>query len=101
RRVRVAEMAAGEVLGEMSLLTGEPRSADVRAIGEVELIEVRRSDVKALLAENEALADALAREMSRRLEQRADALAEREDAADGPLTEASLLNRIRRFFELG
>ena len=101
RRVRVAEMAAGEVLGEMSLLTGEPRSADVRAIGEVELIEVRRSDVKALLAENEALADALAREMSRRLEQRADALAEREDAADGPMTEASLLNRIRRFFELG
>ncbi|OZC03975.1 mechanosensitive ion channel family protein [Rubricoccus marinus] len=101
RRVRVAEVASGEVIGEMSLLTGDPRSADARAIGEVELIEVRRAEMKLLLAENEALADALAAEASLRLDQRADALARADAETEGPTTQASLLQRIRRFFELG
>ena len=100
RRVRVAEMGAGEVIGEMSLLTGEPRSADVRAIDEVQLIEVRRAEMKDLLAENEALAEALAHQTSLRLDQRADVLARADDKAEGPATSTSLLQRIRRFFEL-
>ncbi len=101
RRVRVAEVASGEVIGEMSLLTGDPRSADAHAIGEVELIEVRRTEMKVLLAENEALADALACEAALRLAQRADALANADAETEGPMTQASLLQRIRRFFELG
>ena len=100
RSIRVAEITSGEVIGEMSLLTGEPRSADVRAMGEVELIEVRRAEMKDLLAENEALADALATETAHRLAQRADALAASDTEAEGPMTQASLLHRIRRFFEL-
>ncbi|MEL6616453.1 MAG: cyclic nucleotide-binding domain-containing protein [Bacteroidota bacterium] len=95
-----AEMAAGEVLGEMSLLTGEPRSADVRALDEVEVIEVRRGEMKAILAENEALAEALAEEAALRLDQRADVLARAEADAASPMMQASLLQRIRRFFEL-
>jgi CRP-like cAMP-binding protein len=101
RRVRVAEIASGEVMGEMSLLTGEPRSADAHALGEVELIEVRRPEMKALLEENEVLADALAAEMSLRLDQRADALARLDAEAEDSTMQASLLGRIRRFFDLG
>jgi CRP-like cAMP-binding protein len=101
RRVRVAEVLPGEVIGEMSLLTGEPRSADVRALGEVELVEVRRAEMRELLACNEALAEALADEAAARLERRADALARAEAAAEGPASRASLLGRIRRFFDLG
>ena len=100
RRVRVGEVGTGEVIGEMSLLTGEPRSADVRAVGEVELVEVRRAEMKDLLAQNAALAEAFAAEASLRLAQRADALAEDEAAPEGPMTSATLLQRIRRFFEL-
>ena len=100
RRVRVAEMAAGEVIGEMSLLTGEPRSADVRAVGEVELLEVRRADVKGLLAENEALAEALAGVVSDRVAQRADALALVPDDGGGAEGAVPLLRRIKLFFEL-
>ena len=100
RSIRVAEITPGEVIGEMSLLTGEPRSADVRAMGEVELVEVRRAEMKSLLAKNEELAHALATETSHRLAQRADALAASAAEAQGPMTQASLLHRIRRFFEL-
>jgi NTE family protein len=38
----VRELAAGAVLGELALLTGEPRSADVRARRDATLLEVTR-----------------------------------------------------------
>ncbi len=101
RRVLVAEVTAGEVIGEMSLLTGELRSADARAVDEVELIEVRKAEMKDVLEANEGLAHALADEMSQRLEQRADTLSDLEAKAEGPVNHASLLVRIRRFFDLG
>lgn len=100
RRVRVAEMAAGEVIGEMSLLTGDPRSADVRALDEVEVIEVRKAEMKEVLAANGALAEALAETVGRRLDQRADALAQADAGAAGPAASRSLLQRIRLFFDL-
>ena len=98
-RVCVAEVGAGEVIGEMSLLTGEPRSADVRAVGEVEVVEVRKPEMKEILEQNEALAEALAVEVSRRMGRRADALAGLLADA-GPDTSLSILHRIRRFFDL-
>lgn len=99
RRVAVAEMAAGEVIGEMSLLTGEPRSADVRALSEVEVLEVRKEDVRDLLTENEALAGALAEEVSQRVAHRDDVLAQ--SVPEEPnLTALPLLARIRQFFDL-
>ena len=100
RKVRVAEVSAGEVIGEMSLLTGEPRSADARALDEVELVEVRKAEMKEVLADNEGLAHALADEITQRLEHRADALSDLDAETEGPVTHASLLSRIRRFFEL-
>ena len=98
--VPVAEIEAGEVIGEMSLLTGEPRSADAVAVGEVGLVEVRRAEMKAILDANETLAEALADEVGLRLEQRADALAEAEDDPGGTMTPTSILERIRWFFDL-
>ena len=99
-RLAVAEILAGDVMGEMSLLTGEPRSADVRALGEVELIEVRKPEIKELLAANDALASALADEVGQRMAQRADALALASARGDAVGTPASLLYRIRAFFDL-
>ncbi len=100
RLVRVAEIAPGEVIGEMALLTGASRSADAVAIGEVGVIEVRKAEMKALLEANEELAEALAREESERLAQRADAFARAEADTVGPMTSVSILQRIRRFFDL-
>jgi len=36
----VAELEDGDCFGEMSLLTGEPRSATVRAMGDVVIVEI-------------------------------------------------------------
>ncbi|HLT48560.1 MAG TPA: mechanosensitive ion channel family protein [Rubricoccaceae bacterium] len=100
-RVRVSEIRPGEVFGEMSLLTGEPRSADAWALDEVEVVEVRKGEVKAMLERNEALAEALARQVSARLDERSAALAQADVEAPPPPSQASLLQKIRRFFDLG
>ena len=57
----------GVVLGEMSLLTGEPRSATVRALEGALVYEVGRRQYEALLAGRPELVDALARVMEDRL----------------------------------
>ncbi len=101
RLVRVAEIAPGEVIGEMSLLTGEARSADAVAIGEVGLIEVGWAEMKQVLEANNELAEALAREESERLAQRTEAFARAEVDAVQPMNTVSILQRIRRFFDLG
>ncbi|MGE3888161.1 MAG: cyclic nucleotide-binding domain-containing protein [Vicinamibacterales bacterium] len=44
----VATIAAGGFFGEMSMLTGEPRTATVRAVDEVQVLEVAAPDIRAL-----------------------------------------------------
>ncbi|HLA62845.1 MAG TPA: mechanosensitive ion channel family protein [Rhodothermales bacterium] len=102
--VRVAELGPSEVIGEMSLLTGEPRSADVWALDEVEVLEVGKGAMGDVLTNNEALAAALSRHISNRLDERSEAFASASAAAaanGGTTAEASLLQRIRHFFDLG
>jgi CRP-like cAMP-binding protein len=99
--VRVAEMGPGEVIGEMSLLTGEPRSADVRALGEVEVLEVGKAAMREVMASNDALAEALSEQMSRRADERSERLASVATGQARPESPASLLQRVRKFFELG
>ena len=101
RRVPVAEIGPGQVFGEMSLLTGEPRSADAWALEEVEVVEVRKGEMRDLLECNGALAEALAHEVSARLDERTEALAQAGTEAPRPASHASLLQKIRRFFDLG
>lgn len=43
RKVRIAVSGPGDVVGEMALLTGEPRNAGARAISHVRLITIPRS----------------------------------------------------------
>lgn len=69
----------GVVLGEMSLLTGEPRSATVRAVEGALVYEVGRRQYEALLAERPELTDVLAGVMEDRLRAQ-DASLEAHDA---------------------
>ena len=67
RDVVVDTMARGEVVGEMSLLTGEPRSATVRAADSALVYEVGRRQFEPLLQANPQWIDELAEIMERRL----------------------------------
>lgn len=100
-RVPVSEILPGEVFGEMSLLTGEPRSADAWALEEVEVVEVRKAEMRAVLERNETLAEAFARKVSTRLNQRSEALAQVDSQTPRAQAQTPLLQKIRRFFDLG
>lgn len=63
---RVATLRTGEAFGEMSLLTGEPRSATVRARSDCELWEIEKDTLGEILAENEALVQRLGELLARR-----------------------------------
>jgi len=57
--VRIAISGPGQVVGEMSLLTGEPRSATARALGDTELVSIPKATLDALLESDVGVAHAL------------------------------------------
>ncbi|MGD8598842.1 MAG: cyclic nucleotide-binding domain-containing protein, partial [Anaerolineae bacterium] len=67
KAVVIAELAAGDLFGEMSLLTSNPRSATVTALTDVDLWALTQSDFDDLVAAYPNLALALSRLLSERL----------------------------------
>src|SRR5581483_2329380 len=47
----VADLGPGEVVGEMGVLTGEPRSATVSAVSDVETLELTADELKDVFRE--------------------------------------------------
>jgi CRP-like cAMP-binding protein len=80
------------VLGEMSLLTGEPRSATVRAVEGALVYEIGRRQYEPILLARPELVDALERAMESRLSTQ-DAMLVRYDA---DRARAGFARRIRR-----
>jgi len=69
-RIRmIAHLATGAIVGEMALLTGERRRADVIADTPAEVIVVARDTMTALLSENNEFARVLTEILGRRLEE--------------------------------
>ncbi|TVQ05844.1 MAG: protein kinase [Leptolyngbya sp. DLM2.Bin27] len=64
---RLAALGAGEIFGEMALLTGEERSATVRATTAMELYELDKVDFDAMLNYAPQLSSGLSRILARRL----------------------------------
>jgi small-conductance mechanosensitive channel/CRP-like cAMP-binding protein len=96
---RVAVLEQGNFFGEMALLTGEPRNADVSALDEVEILEIRKSVLQQLLDENSQLAEALSHKLAERqaeLVERSRAMPEDEKR----IHSKNLLHRVKRFFNL-
>jgi CRP-like cAMP-binding protein len=102
--LHVATLREADAFGEMSLLTGEPRSADVVARTDCEIWELRRSVLQPLLQENIGLADRLSRLLAKRKIETEGVLAAQipptiaqkktEEYAQG------ILQKIRALFEL-
>jgi small-conductance mechanosensitive channel/CRP-like cAMP-binding protein len=97
----VATLKPHQACGEMSLLTGAPRTATVRAKGPVEVLEIRKEGLQKVLYRSPAAADRLAEIVT----SRQAALTEHQEkerlavAATGSAAK-TLGERIRRFFNL-
>jgi CRP-like cAMP-binding protein len=57
----VAIMGAGEVFGEMALLSGGVRTASIRAIDDLELLEISKDDFEHQISHDPVMAEAVAR----------------------------------------
>jgi CRP-like cAMP-binding protein len=66
KEVAVAHMQAGDYFGEMSLLTGEPRTASIRAITNGAVYQVSRGAVAPLLAGDASVLKLLSRNLAER-----------------------------------
>ena len=92
REVNLGLRPSPTVLGEMSLLTGAPRSATVRAVEGALVYEIGRRQYAPILTARPELVDALERAMEARLTAQG-AMLERYDAERA---RAGFTRRIRR-----
>ncbi len=93
---QVAVTDAGGYFGEMSLLTGEPRSATVRAAGDSTVIEVGADAFGAYVRSHPDVVELLAAGAARR---RTELDASRAHTS-APADAGTLVQRIRKFFRL-
>jgi CRP-like cAMP-binding protein len=96
---QVAELKPGSFFGEMALLTGEPRNADVVAVSEVETLEITKGILQQLLDNNTELAEGLSHMITER-QTRLDEYARVVPDQEKHVTRNAILRRIQRFFGL-
>jgi small-conductance mechanosensitive channel/CRP-like cAMP-binding protein len=91
----VAVSAAGDVVGEMSLMTGAPRTATVTALTRLRALEITRDTIDDMLKKNPELFERFSRVLAQR-QLEIDALANRR--VDKRAVERDILSRMRAFF---
>ena len=94
RDLRVAVLGRGAVVGEMTLLTGEPRSATVRAVDGALVYEIGRDHYTPLLLAHREWVDELAALMEERLREQGGVAA----AYDAHPRRLEVAARMRRTF---
>ena len=92
----LARLTEGQSFGEMALLTGEPRTATVTALTEVELLKIAREHFDELLDRSPRLRQAVEALNSQRLLQNVAALREQADAAAWQKLALANIQRLSR-----
>ena len=95
----VAVIPAGGFFGEMSMLTGDRRSATVKAMGDVAVLEISAKDFRELALANPDLLDHVSTIMSARRTGLEDARATAA-AVVAPEAKQNFLARMRRFLSI-
>lgn len=97
----VTRLGPGKFFGEMSLMTGERRSATIRAVTESELLIVDQRTFKPILSASPEVATAISELLARRateLDERIQTASERPTRHDEK--SGLILRRIKEFFSL-
>src|SRR5262249_9186979 len=101
--VQVGRLGQGDCFGEISLLTGEPRTATVIAESDCEVVKIEKSAMRALLLKQPRLAETLSETLAARrsiLEAEINAFRSNQRIVSSGGTKESFLARLRQFFEL-
>lgn len=99
--LHLTRLRPGDLFGEMSLLTGQPRSASVVACTDSVVFELARSHLDPVLRRRPELAERLAELMAERQSRNAAETNRQQGAAPPAAVESqALLTRLRGFFGL-
>ncbi|HLO75770.1 MAG TPA: cyclic nucleotide-binding domain-containing protein, partial [Magnetospirillum sp.] len=93
-------MLSGDVLGEISLLTGQPRSASAVALTDGLAYEIRKDHLEPILRARPQLAEELADLMARRQAHNRERLAAGKAKVETQAEAGDLLARLKAFFRL-
>jgi small-conductance mechanosensitive channel/CRP-like cAMP-binding protein len=100
---RIATLHAGDFFGEMGMMTGEPRSATVIALSDVECYRVDKDAFRNILRSRPEIAEDISEVLARRrveLDAAREDLNEEAKRARMRKHQGDLLQRIRNFFAL-
>jgi len=96
----VAVTSAGGFFGEMSMLTGDPRTATVTAIDDAVLLEVSAEHFRELAVRRPGLVEQVSTVVSARRQGLQDAKVAADGRTTGAAAPQSLLSRIKSFLKL-
>lgn len=103
-QIRVGTLRAGDCFGEMSLLTGEKRTATVRAEKDCEVVEISKPVMGELLRSSPACLEKLSSLLAQRRIETEGIVKEAQVPGDQARKEreyaASFVSRLKSFFEL-
>jgi len=103
-RIRVGVLRSGDCFGEMSLLTGEPRTATVRAEGDCEVLEISKAVMAEVFQSSPECLSQLSDLLAKRRMETEDIVKDATQPHDQEKREreyrASFLRRLRTVFEL-
>lgn len=100
--ISVAYLTAGQIFGEMSLLTGAPRSATVLCKTEAKLIEITKESLEPILKRNKEIIVQIAKIISERKTAQRNKIMQLEDLGRMPAKTKSqmIIEQIMRFFKI-
>jgi len=98
----VGQLSPGDFFGEMSLLTGEPRSATIQAQTNVVVYEIYRPTIIRLIEERPEISESMSRAVAKRqmaLEQARSQMADSDAAAKVHSITRQLMGKMKNFFQ--
>lgn len=96
----IARLRAGDFFGEMSLMTGEPRRATVKALGDVATLRVDKDSFREVLARYPKVVEEIARVLAARQTALEAQTSGPGGAAPAEANSHALVRLIRSFFRL-
>ena len=98
KSIIVATLWPGQNVGEMSLLTGAPRSADVYSRSDATLLEIKKEDLSPILKNNPQLIDKISDDLAEKLAQNSKMANQKEQDTNNADASKGIASKILKFF---